>query len=138
MGEASRDGGENGDLYIFIKVKPHAFFERDGSDIYCRVPISYYIATSGGEIEVPTLNGKKSIKITPGTQTGKRLNMKGEGIINLRGKWVGSQIVEVYVEVPVDLSGKQLELLKSFDDSLKDKNYKAKQTFKEKLKKIFS
>jgi molecular chaperone DnaJ len=136
MGEASRDGGENGDLYIFIKVKPHAFFERDGSDIYCRVPISYYIATSGGEIEVPTLNGKKSIKITPGTQTGKRLNMKGEGIINLRGKWVGSQIVEVYVEVPVDLSGKQLELLKSFDDSLKDKNYKAKRTFTDKLKKI--
>ncbi|MGL6120487.1 MAG: molecular chaperone DnaJ, partial [Fusobacteriaceae bacterium] len=74
FGEASHNGGDNGDLYIYIKVKSHEFFERDGSDIYCKVPISYTSATLGGDIEVPTLEGKKTIKIPEGTQNGKRFS----------------------------------------------------------------
>lgn len=138
MGEASHQGGPNGDLYIYIKVKHHDFFERDGQDVYCRVPISYYTATVGGEIEVPTLNGKKMIKVPEGTQNGKRLSMREEGIVNMRTGKKGSQIVELFIEVPVNLNEKQIELLKSFDESLKDKNYKHKKGFLDKLKDLFS
>ncbi|MGL4534249.1 MAG: molecular chaperone DnaJ [Fusobacteriaceae bacterium] len=138
FGEASHNGGDNGDLYIYIKVKSHEFFERDGSDIYCKVPISYTSATLGGDIEVPTLEGKKTIKIPEGTQNGKRFSMREEGIVNLRTKRKGTQIVEIYVEIPINLSEKQNELLKAFDESLKDKNYKMKKSFKERLKSFFS
>ena len=137
MGDASHNGGPYGDLYIFIRIKHHDFFEREGSDIYCRVPVSYYAATVGGEIEVPTLYGKKTIKIPAGTQNGKRFSMKDEGIVSLRTGRKGTQIVEIAVEIPVGLNEKQKELLKAFDESLKDKNYKMKKSFMEKLKDFF-
>lgn len=137
MGEASTTGGPYGDLYIFIKIKHHEFFEREGSDVYCRVPVSYYTATVGGDIEVPTLYGKKTIKIPAGTQNGKRFSMKDEGIVSLRTGKKGIQIVEIHVEIPINLTEKQKELLKAFDESLKDKNYKMKKSFLEKLKDFF-
>lgn len=138
MGEASTQGGENGDLYIFIKVKQHDFFERDGQDVYCKVPISYYTATVGGDIEVPTLNGKKTIKIPEGTQSGKRFSMREEGIVNMRTGKKGQQVVEVFVEIPIHLNPEQAGLLKAFDESLKDKNYKHKKGFLDRLKDLFS
>lgn len=136
MGEVSKAGGENGDLYIFIKIKHHDFFEREGSEIYCGVPVSYYTATIGGDVEVPTLYGKKTIKIPAGTQNGKRFSMKDDGIVSLRTGRKGNQIVEIHIEIPTNLSKNQKELLKAFDESLKDDNYKTKKSFVEKLKKI--
>ncbi len=137
MGEASLHGGANGDLFIVIRIKAHDFFERDGSDIYCRIPVGYYTATVGGEIEVPTLNGKKTIKIPEGTQNGKRFSMRDEGIVSLRTGRKGIQYVEVFIETPINLNETQSDLLKAFDESLKDKNYKDKKSFLKKLKDLF-
>ncbi|MGL4392562.1 MAG: molecular chaperone DnaJ [Fusobacteriaceae bacterium] len=124
LGEASMEGGDNGDLYIHVRIKKHDFFERDGHDLYCQIPISYYTATAGGEVEVPTISGKKTIKIPEGTQTGKRFSMRDEGMPSIHSGRKGSQIVEIIVEVPVGLTPTQLKLLKEFNESLNEKNYK--------------
>lgn len=137
MGEASENGGPNGDLYVIIRVKEHELFQRRGDDILCEVPITFTTAALGGEVEIPTLNGKKNIKIPAGTQTGKLFKLRGEGIKSLRSSIVGDQLVQVVVETPTDLNDKQKELLKSFDDSLKDKNYKKHKTLKDKIKAFF-
>lgn len=137
MGEASETGGPNGDLYVIIRVKEHDLFQRRGDDIICEVPITFTTAALGGEVEIPTLNGKKNIKIPAGTQTGKLFKLRGEGIKSLRSSMVGDQLVQVVVETPTDLNDKQKELLKAFDDSLKDKNYKKHKTLKDKIKAFF-
>lgn len=137
MGEASTTGGPNGDLYIYIKIKHHEIFERDGENVYCKIPISFNTAVIGGEIKVPTLYGEKTIKIPSGTQTGKRFSLKDEGIVNMRTKRKGQQIVEVNIEVPVNLSDKQKDLLKAFNESLSSKNYKNTKSFFGKLKDFF-
>ncbi|MGL4903882.1 MAG: molecular chaperone DnaJ [Cetobacterium sp.] len=138
MGNASTEGGQNGDLYVYIVVKSHPFFERNGVDIICEVPITFTKATLGGEIEIPTLNGKKTIKIPAGTQNDKLFRMKGEGIKNPRSPYTGDQIVRIKIEVPVNLNSEQQELLKKFEDSLKDKNHKDKNNFLDKLKNFFA
>ncbi len=138
MGEASINGGPNGDLYIFIRVKPHAVFERMDDDIICEVPISYTIATLGGEIKIPTLDGELKMKVPEGTQTGKVFKLKEKGMPSTRGYRRGDQLVKVVVEIPVNLNDKQKELLEAFDDSLKEKNYKMKKSFFNKLKDLFS
>lgn len=138
FGNASTEGGENGDLYVFITVKPHPFFIREGIDIICNVPIKFTTATLGGEIEIPTLNGKKTIKIPAGTQNGKMFRIKGEGIKHPRSPYTGDQIVKIKIEVPVNLSSEQQNLLKKFDESLKDKNHKNSKNFFDKVKKFFS
>ncbi|MEF9933118.1 MAG: molecular chaperone DnaJ [Cetobacterium sp.] len=138
MGNASTEGGPNGDLYIYIKVKPHPFFERRGEDIICEVPITYATATLGGEVEIPTLKGKKNIKIPAGTQNEKMFKLKGEGIQNPRSPYKGDQLVKVHIEIPTNLNEDQMDLLRKFDESLKDKNYKANKTFIDKLKDFFS
>ena len=137
MGDASTEGGPNGDLYIFIHVKEHDFFIRHGNDIICEVPITFAKAALGGDVEIPTLNGKKSIKIPAGTQNGKVFRLKGEGINNPRGYAPGDQLVKIIIEVPTNLNDTQQELLRKFDESLKDKNYKMNKSFFEKLKDIF-
>lgn len=137
MGEASESGGPNGDLYVVIRVKNHAIFERRGNDIYCEIPIKFTTAALGGEVEVPTLNGKKNMKITAGTQTGKMFRLRGEGIKSLRGSMIGDEIVQVVVETPIDLNEKQQELLRAFEESLKEKNYKNHKTWLDKLKSFF-
>lgn len=138
MGNASLDGGPNGDLYVYISVKKHPFFEREGSQIICEVPITFTTAALGGEIDIPTLNGKKSMKIPAGTQNDKLFRLKGEGIKTLRSNHVGDQIVRVKIEVPTNLSSEQQDLLRQFENSIKDKNHKDNKSFFDKLKKFFS
>ena len=137
MGEASENGGPNGDLYVIINVLKHKFFTRQGDDIYCRVPITFANAALGGEIEVPTLEGTRKVKIPVGTQNGKKLKLRDAGIHSLRGNSTGSQIIELEIEVPVDLNENQKKLLQEFDSSLKGKNYK-KGDFFSKVKSFFS
>ena len=137
MGDASTEGGPNGDLYIFIHVKEHDFFVRHGDDIICEIPITFAKAALGGEIDIPTLKGKKSIKIPVGTQNGKVFRLKGEGINNPRGYVPGDQLVKIIIEVPTNLTDDQQELLRKFDESLKDKNYKMNKSFIERFKDFF-
>ncbi len=114
-GEAGSKGGPDGDLYVFITVDDHDFFTRSGDDIICQVPISFVHAALGGTIEVPTLQGKEKIKIPKGTQNGKTFRLKGKGIPHIRGFGHGDQIIEVYVQIPTNLSRKQEELLIEFE-----------------------
>ncbi|WP_300359694.1 molecular chaperone DnaJ [Fusobacterium sp.] len=137
MGDASTEGGPNGDLYIFIHVKDHDFFVRHGDDIICEVPITFAKATLGGEVDIPTLNGKKSIKIPAGTQNGKVFRLKNAGINNPRSYQGGDQLVKIIIEVPTNLNETQQELLQKFDESLKDKNYKMNKSFLERFKDFF-
>lgn len=114
-GEEGEYGGPTGDLYVFIEVEPHEIFERNGDDIYCRVPISFVQATLGGSVEAPTLTGTEKFKIPRGTPTGKVFRLKGKGIAHLRGYGRGDQIIETVVTIPEKLTKKQEELLKEFD-----------------------
>ena len=114
-GEEGQHGGPNGDLYVFIEVEQHDTFERNGNDIFCRVPITFTQAALGGSVEAPTLTGVEKIKIPRGTQTGRIFRLKGKGIANLRGYGRGDEIIETVVTVPTNLTKRQEELLKEFD-----------------------
>lgn len=115
-GEAGLRGGPAGDLYIFLSIKPHAIFQRDGADLFCRVPIGLTSAALGGEIEVPTLNGEKArVKIPEGTQTGKQFRLKGKGMSVLRSRESGDLYIQVLVETPQKLTARQRELLLEFE-----------------------
>lgn len=115
-GEAGMRGGPAGDLYIFLSVRPHEFFQRDGSDLFCKVPVSMTTAATGGEIEVPTIDGKKArVSIPEGTQTGKQFRLKAKGMPVLRSSQFGDMYIQVAVETPVNLSKRQRELLREFD-----------------------
>jgi len=113
-GEEGEYGGPNGDLYVFIHVDAHEFFERHDNDIYCQIPISFVQASLGATIEVPTLNGAEKLKIPKGTQSGAVFRLKGKGIAHLRGFGHGDQIIETVVKTPTNLNKKQEELLKEF------------------------
>jgi molecular chaperone DnaJ len=114
-GEAGMRGGSAGDLYIFISIKPHEFFQRDGSDLFCRVPIAMTTAALGGEIEVPTIDGKKArVTIPDGSQSGKQFRLRGKGMPVLRAKNHGDLYIQTTVETPVNLSKKQKDLLQEF------------------------
>ena len=113
-GEAGDFSGPNGDLYVFITVKSHEFFERRGNDIYCRIPVSFVQAALGAKIEAPTLQGKEKIKIPKGTQSGHTFRLKGMGIPRLGEYGKGDQIIETLVVVPTNLNKKQEELLREF------------------------
>jgi molecular chaperone DnaJ len=123
-GEAGMRGGPAGDLYIFLSLRPHPIFQRDGADLFCRVPISMTTAALGGEIEVPTLNGKRvKLKIPEGTQTGKQFRLKDKGMPVLNSRETGDLYIQTTVETPIKLSKKQKELLKEFEGmSSKDTN----------------
>jgi molecular chaperone DnaJ len=115
-GEAGLRGGPPGDLYIFLSITPHAFFQRDGADLHCLVPISMVAAALGGEFEVPSIEGGKArVKIPAGTQTGRRFRLSGKGMPVLRTKQTGDMYVQVSVETPQNLSKKQRELLAEFE-----------------------
>jgi len=114
-GETGEHGGPSGDLYVFIQVEPHEFFERNGDDIYCRIPISFVQATLGASVEVPTLEGMEKLKIPRGTQGGKIFRLKGRGVSRLRSHGRGDQIIETVVTIPTSLNRKQEELLKEFE-----------------------
>lgn len=115
-GEAGLRGGPAGDLYIFLSIKPHAIFQRDGADLFCRVPLGLTSAALGGEIEVPTLTGEKArVKVPEGTQSGKQFRLKGKGMSVLRSREVGDLYIEVVVETPQKLTPRQRELLMEFE-----------------------
>jgi molecular chaperone DnaJ len=115
-GEAGIRGGPPGDLYIFLSLAAHAFFQRDGADLHCRAPISMVTATLGGEFEVPTIEGGKTrVKVPDGTQSGRRFRLAGKGMPVLRAKQTGDMYVQVVVETPQSLTKRQKELLREFD-----------------------
>jgi molecular chaperone DnaJ len=118
-GEAGRNGGPSGDLYVEIRVMPHKIFAREGSNISCEVPVSIATATLGGEVELPTLDGNVSLKIPAGTQSGKVFRLRGKGVTTVRDHRQGDLFAMVSVETPVHLTAKQKELLEKFDESLR-------------------
>ena len=117
-GEAGEHGGPAGDLYVQMHVKKHPIFERDDADLYCEVPIPFTIAALGGELEVPTLEGKLKLKIPAGTQTNKIFRMRGKGVKPVRGGGVGDLMCRVVLETPVNLHDDQKELLQKLGESL--------------------
>lgn len=122
-GEAGMRGGPTGDLYIFIEVNDHALFERDNTNLYCRVPVSIATAALGGEIEVPTIDGGRSrVKVPEGSQSGRQMRLRGKGMPALRGGGVGDMFIELAVETPVKLTARQREILKEFDQLSEENN----------------
>lgn len=120
-GEAGLRGGPTGDLYIFIEVASHAIFERENQNLFCRIPVSMTVATLGGEIEAPTLDGGRSrVKIPVGVQSGKQLRLRGKGMPALRGGGAGDLYIELSVETPVNLTSEQKDLLRQFENLSKD------------------
>lgn len=117
-GEAGTLGGPPGDLYVVVSVREHPIFQRDGKHLYCEVPISFADAALGGELEVPTLDGRVKLKIPEGTQTGKLFRLRGKGVAPVRGGAAGDLMCRVVVETPVNLSKRQRELLEEFRGSL--------------------
>ncbi len=117
-GEAGFNGGPPGDLYVQVEVREHKLFQRDGRNLYCEMPLSFVDAALGGEIEVPTLDGRVKLKIPPETQTGKIFRLRGKGVTPVRGGGVGDLLCKVNVETPVRLSDKQKALLRDFKKSL--------------------
>jgi molecular chaperone DnaJ len=114
-GEAGLRGGPAGDLYIFLSIEPHEFFQRDGADLHCRVPVTMVCAAAGGDFEVPAIDGSKvRVKVPPGTQTGRRFRLSGKGMPVLRAKQTGDMYVQVVVETPQNLTKRQRELLEEF------------------------
>jgi len=122
-GEAGIRGGPAGDLYIFLEVKEHSLFQRDGVHLFCRVPISIATAAMGGEVEVPTIDGGSSrVKVPAGSQTGKQMRLRAKGMPALRGGGVGDMLIELAVETPVNLTARQKELLREFEKLSEENN----------------
>ncbi len=122
-GEAGLRGGPSGDLYIFIEVREHALFQRDGAHLFCRVPVSMTNAAIGGEVEVPTIDGGRSrVKVPAGAQSGKQLRLRAKGMPALRGGGVGDMLIELAVETPVNLTARQKELLREFEKLSEENN----------------
>ena len=136
-GEAGLRGGPTGDLYVQVHVKKHNIFQREGSDLYCEVPIDFVTATLGGSIEVPTLNGKLKIKVPAGTQTGKLFRLRGKGITAIRSSNAGDLLCQVKIETPVNLSKKQQQLLQEFSESCGKKQHPESDSFFGKMKSFF-
>ena len=115
-GEEGERGGSPGDLFVFLYVEPHDFFSRDGDDIICQVPLSFTQVALGSEIEIPTLNGKKNLMIPKGMESGEIFRIKGEGFPKLRGYGRGDQMVQVIVKTPKNLTKRQEEILREFEE----------------------
>jgi molecular chaperone DnaJ len=136
-GEAGIAGGPPGDLFVVITVRDHPFFERQGPDLHCQVPVSFVQAALGDEVEVPTLEGKVKIRIPEGTQTGKILRLRGKGVPSLRSSARGDQLLHIFVEVPQRLSKRQRELLEEFARESGTDVSPVTRGFLEKLKDLF-
>ncbi len=135
-GDAGVNGGSAGDAYVTIQMQSHPLFERDGSDIYCDIPITYAQAVLGAEITVPTIDGDVEYEIPEGTQSGTKFRLRGKGVKMLRRDTRGDQYVTVSVEVPKKLTKRQKDLLRDFDDSLDEKNHSKREGFFDKLSKL--
>jgi|JI10StandDraft_1071094.scaffolds.fasta_scaffold167632_2 molecular chaperone DnaJ len=135
-------GGQPGDLYLVVREVPHPFFERDGDDLVCEVPISFPQAALGAPISVPTLDGKARIKVPAGTQSGRTLRLKGKGLPAVQGRGQGDQVVRLQIETPEHLTPRQIELLEEFEKTLEageseDKAAPRRKSFLDKLKELF-
>ena len=119
-GEAGQNGGPGGDLYVQVRLKPHDIFKRDGDDLHCEMPLSFVTAALGGELEIPTLDGRASLKIPAGTQTGQLFRLRGKGVRNVRSGQVGDLYCHAAVETPVSLTKRQKELLQELEASLQE------------------
>ena len=136
-GEAGVMGGSAGDLYIVVHVKEHEIFERQGDDLFMEVPIKFTLATLGGTIQVPTMEGKASLKIPTGTQSGTTFRLKGRGMPALRGGGKGDQLIRVHVEVPTSLNSEQKKKLEEFGLACGDAEQPTSKSFFDKAKKFF-
>jgi molecular chaperone DnaJ len=137
-GEAGLRGGPAGDLYIFLSIKPHEFFQRDGADLFCRVPIAMTTAALGGQIEVPTIDGGKThVKVPEGTESGKQFRLKSKGMPVLRSKQQGDLYIQVEVETPKSLTRRQRELLKEFEKASNDSTNPESTGFFARVKEFF-
>jgi molecular chaperone DnaJ len=137
-GEAGHRGGASGDLYIFLSIKPHPFFQRDGADLYCRVPVSMVQAALGGEFIVRTLDGgDATVRVPEGCQSGRQLRLKGKGMPALRSRDIGDLYVQVNVETPQNLTRRQRELLAEFDAESSHKTHPESAGFFTKMKEFF-
>ena len=136
-GEAGWRSGPSGDLYVILHVKPHEIFQRDGDDLLCEVPVSFVQAALGTEIDVPTLDGKTSVKVPAGTQPGTMFRLKGKGVKNIQGYGHGDLHVRITVEVPSQLSSAQRAKLEEFAALCNGKESPLSQGFFEKAKKLF-
>ena len=122
-GEAGTRGGPAGDLYIFLNVRPHEFFQRDGADLFCKIPVSMTTAALGGQFEVVCLDGTKSrVKVPEGTQTGKQFRLRGKGMPIMRSSDMGDLYIQIAIETPQNLTKRQRELLQEFDTISSDEN----------------
>ena len=135
QGSDGMNGGNAGDLYIIISVRPHSVFERDGDDLYCEVPITYAEATLGAEIEIPTLEGSMKYTIPEGTQTGTVFTLRNKGVTRVNSKVRGNLYITVVVEVPKNLTSEQKNLLEKFAASCGESNYSKRTSF---FKRIFN
>ena len=139
-GEAGQNGGQAGDLYVFITVEEGKFFHREGTDLFCQVPISFVMAALGGSVQIPTIDGnneKETIKIAPGTQSGTQVKIKGRGMPVVKGSARGDLYITLNVETPTNLTKEQKELLEKFDAMDNGKTAPKSNMFWENLKKIF-
>ena len=137
-GEAGVRGGASGDLYIFLAIKPHPFFQRDGADLYCQVPISMVQAALGGEFAVHTVDGSEAtVKITEGTQSGKQFKLRGKGMPVLRSKDLGDLYIQARVETPQNLTRRQRELLNEFEAESSNRTHPDSAGFFSKMKDFF-
>jgi molecular chaperone DnaJ len=136
-GEPGRDGGPRGDLYCYVRIKPHEFLQRDGNDLIAVVPISFSQAALGATIDVPSLNGTRGLKIPPGTQYGSVFRIRGEGLPDVRTGKVGDELVQIAIETPAKLNAEQQELLREFAKTENRRVSPRSKNFFEKLKKYF-
>ncbi len=139
QGDAGLHGGPPGDLYVFLSIMPHDFFQRDGADIFCRVPIAMTTAALGGQLDVPTIDGAKTrVKIPEGCESGKQFRLKGKGMPVLRSRTVGDMYIQVEVETPKNLNARQRELLSEFERESNKETSPASDGFFAKVASFFS
>jgi molecular chaperone DnaJ len=137
-GEAGRHGGPSGDLYVMLSVKPHKFFERDGDDLHCVLPISFPQATLGTELDIETLDGTATIKVPEGTQNGREFRLRGKGVPHLNDHGKGDLIVEVRVATPTKLTKQQKDLMRQLSETMQVENTPTSRGLFDKMKDIFS
>jgi molecular chaperone DnaJ len=136
-GEAGLRGGPSGDLYVVVHVREHSVFSRDGDDLFCELPVPFVTAALGGEVQVPTLDGKASVKIPAGTQSGTMFKLRGKGMPHLRGGGHGQLLVRVAVEIPTKLTAAQRRKLEEFADSCGEQNTPLTKSFFERARDFF-
>jgi molecular chaperone DnaJ len=137
-GEAGKFGGPAGDLYVVLNVKSHKFFEREGDDLHCVVPISFPQAALGTELEIQTLEGMETIRIPEGTQSGKELRLRGKGVPHLNERGKGDLIVEIRVQTPAKLNKHQKDLLRQLGETMEIENTPTSRGIFDKVKEMFN